>query len=154
MKERDTKVNIWKSTRIRRASFTVESAYIVPLLAVFITFLLGYTYFTHQQNWCKGAAYESLYYGLQRSAEGNAPEAEASARLSDRIAERPLDLSEISSDVQENAGALNAESSTQILPETFGERFAAEQNVSVRKIEPAVLKRTEWLIKYALEQGK
>ena len=137
---------------MKKAVLTVEASYLVPLMLTFIALLLGFIYFTHQQNWCRAAAYESLYFGLQRNAEGSGPETEAADRLAERIEEAPLTLSEISSSVTAGVGELKAETKTQILPETFGDRFRSAQKVTVRKIEPALFKRTEWIIKYAWEQ--
>ena len=133
---------------LKKASFTIEAAYIIPLMLVFVAGLLGFTYFTHHQNWCRGAAYESVYYALQRNTGEETPEELAGQRLSDRILEIPLDVSEISSETREEAAVLRAETRTNILPELFGDLFVSEQSAGAAKIDAPLLKRTEWMLKY------
>ena len=132
----------------KKASFTVEAAYIVPLMLVFIAGLLGFTYFTHHQNWCKGAAYESLYYALQRNTTGEAAAEIAGHRLEDRILEIPLDVSDISSEVTEGVAGLKAEMKSGILPDYFDGLFMMEQSVQTAKIDAPALKKAGWIAKY------
>lgn len=131
----------------KKASFTVETAYIIPLMLVFISFLLGFAYFTHQQVWCRGAAYESIYYGLQRNMNGK-----ADGRLKERLLEIPLEIPEISAEVAESALSLKAEIQTVILPDVFGEMFTSGQSVSAAKIDPAKIKKAEWILKYTAQR--
>ncbi len=132
----------------------MEAAFIVPLMLVFIASLSGFTYLAHQQNWSRGAAYESIYYGLQKSTEKTDEKERAAQRLAVRSEERPLDLSEFSYEVREGILTLDAEMSTTILPEVFGDLFSMEQSSKAAKIDPAGVKRAEWLAKYLLKSDQ
>ncbi len=140
-----------KNAFIKKASFSVEAAYIVPLMLVFIASLLGFTYFIHQVNWSKGAAYESLYYGMQKSTQKTDPEETAAERLADRVSERTLDISEIDARVESGAAEIKAVMKTTVLPEVFGPDFVMEQDSSALKTDPTAVKKAEWIIKYTAE---
>ncbi len=134
---------------IRKGSFTVEAAAILPLLAAFIALLLGFIYFTHQQNWCRGAAFESIYYALQRNPGEKKIAGLADMRLKERIAEAPMSFTDMQGSTSENAFRITAEIKTEILPDVFGDRFSFERQCSAKVIDPCSLKRTAWVAGYA-----
>ena len=77
--------------RIKRGSFTVEAAVIIPLTVLTFALLLGFAYYTHQRVWCTGAVYESLLAASQRrEGDSHTPREEADEHLSARINEAPL----------------------------------------------------------------
>ena len=139
---------------LKKASFTIEAAYIIPLMLIFITSLLAFTYFTHQHIWCKGAAYESLYYGMQLHADKGTAKDKAESRLKDRIAEIPLEMSPVEAEVSSGPAVLKAKTQTCILPDVFGELFTSKMNVSAADIDAAKIKKAEWILRYVTNQYK
>ena len=138
---------------LRKASFTIEAAFIIPLMLTFIAGILAFTYFTHHLNWSKGAACESIYYALQRNNGENDRSEEAERRLQERIHENPLEVSDISAEVTEGIVNLEAETRTVVLPELFGDLFTMEQSISAAKINAPAVKKAEWLLKYIKSSG-
>lgn len=137
-----------KENKWKKASFTVEAAYIVPLMLVFVAGLLGFTYFTHHRNWCRGAAYESVYYALQPDAEGKDRAGTAADRLKERIGEVPLGAWGTETDASEELLTLTAKTKSVILPELFGDLFTTETDASAAKTDAPALKKAEWILKY------
>ena len=137
---------------LKKASFTIEAVYIIPLMLIFITSLLGFTYFTHQHIWCKGAAYESLYYGMQFHADkGNAKD-KAESRLQERIAEIPLEMSPVEAEVSAGPAVLKAKTQTGILPDVFGDIFTSKMSISAANIDAAQIKKAAWILRYVTNQ--
>lgn len=133
---------------LKKASFTIEAACIIPLMLIFIAGLLGFTYFTHHHNWCTASAYESIYYALQRNPEETDRAGAAEERLEERLHEIPLEISKISSEVTKGPARLSAGTRTVILPELFGDLFTMEADASAARIDAPAVKRAEWIVKY------
>ena len=139
-KKKNTK-NGWK-----RAVMTVEAAVIVPMSLTFIALLIGYCYFVHQVNWCKGAAYESVLCALQRERTADEAAQAVKERIDRRIAEAPLTTGGISTEVSSEGTVLVSWEST-VLSEVFGDRFKFSGKASLVRLDAVGIKQVEHLTK-------
>ena len=131
--------------RIKRGSFTVEAAVIIPLTVLSFALLLGFAYYTHQRVWCTGVVYESLLAASQRrEGDSHTPREEADEHLSARINEAPLLAKGISGSTDGSMFRLSAKCSIRILEDFFGDLFETEVSGSVTRADPAAVKRLEW----------
>lgn len=138
--------------RWKKASFTVEAAFLVPAATVVLVLLLGYIYFVHERSWAAAAAGEAGFYALQRTEGEETPQELLDMRLQERTGDDPLGVqaAEFTVDVEKMAFQISAVQ--QILPEAFGEIFSMEIEVEVKRFEPVKLKRLSWLGAYALSR--
>ena len=133
-----------------RAVMTVEAAVIVPMSLTIIALLIGFCYFVHQINWCKGAAYEAVLCGLQREKTSDEVTAAVQERIGSRISEAPLTTGGISSDVS-SSGTVLVSWKSSVLSEVFGDRFSFSGEASLVRLDPVKVKRTEHLAKSMID---
>ena len=140
MREKYKHMNNWK-----RASFTVEAAFIVPFTLLIILILIGFCYYEHQINWCKGAAYEAVLYGIYKGDSDNSAAQAAAARLRERSEESPVNVGEIITSASHHIG-IKAAYETTILPGTFSDTFKVSGEVSLIRYEPSRKKLLEFVL--------
>ncbi|MBR6230500.1 MAG: pilus assembly protein [Lachnospiraceae bacterium] len=129
----------------RKASFTVEAAFIIPFSLLIILILIGFCYYEHQINWCKGAAYEAVLYGIyEGGSDGGAAQA-AAERLRERADEAPLNVGEITTSSSHFIG-IKAAYETSVLPGTFGDTYKITGEVSLIRFEPSRKKLLEFIL--------
>ncbi len=133
-----------------RAVFTVEAAVILPLALTVIALLLGFCYYTHQLNWCRGAAVEAALKGTESGAGTKDADNAAKQRMEERIREIPLDTGKVSAEVSSGV-RIRVSWSAEVLPEVFGGRFAVSGDATVMKADPARLKRITYLLRGAFK---
>ena len=129
----------------RKASFTVEAAFIIPFSLLIILILIGFCYYEHQINWCKGAAYESVLYGIYEGGSGDRAAGAAAERLRERSAEAPLNVGEIITSSSHFIG-IKAAYETSVLPGTFGDIYKISGEVSLIPYEPSRKKLLEFIL--------
>ena len=132
--------------KIRKASFTVEAAFIIPFSLLVILILIGFCYYEHQINWCKGAAYEAVLYGIYTGDSGGQAAQAAAIRLRERADEAPLKVAEITTSSSHFIG-IKAAYETSVLPGTFGDIYKISGEVSLIRYEPSRKKLLEFIIK-------
>jgi hypothetical protein len=137
--------------KIKRAVFTVEAAFIVPLAAMIIAALLGYIYFIHEGVWSKAAAYEAGFYGIQRIPEGGTAEEKAKERLDERYEESVLGFEKSVSSVSDGSASLKIYWEYGVLKELFGELFATDKEIEISKTDPVRIKQLAWIAGYIAE---
>lgn len=128
----------------KRAVFTVEAAVIVPFCVTVIALLIGFCYFTHQANWCKGAAYEAALKGVERDLTKK--QGKAKSRMDERIGEIPVNAGEIETEVSEGL-RVKISWTGRILSDVFGDLFCFNGKVLVTNVDPVMIKQTEFLLK-------
>lgn len=136
----------------KKASFTVEAAFLVPAATIVLVLLIGYIYFVHERAWTVSAAGEACFYALQRAEGAEKPEDLLQERLQERSSEAPLGLQEAAYTIKSGSNAFQISAAQNILPEAFGDTFSLETEVSVRRFDPAAVKRLAWVGNYVLDR--
>ena len=134
-------MNNWK-----KASFTVEAAFIVPFSLLIIVILIGFCFYEHQINWCKGAAYEAVLYGIYEGDSDDQAAQSAAERLRERSDEAPVNVGEINTSFSHQIG-IKAAYETSVLPGVFGDIYKISNEVSLIRYEPSRKKLLEYIIK-------
>ncbi|HIV17230.1 MAG TPA: hypothetical protein IAB17_04485 [Candidatus Alectryocaccobium stercorigallinarum] len=130
--------------RFKRAVFTVEAAFIIPVAAIIIVSLIGYIYFMHENVWSKAAAYEAGFYGIQKTENEKTAKELASERLNERYEENIFGFMEEMSEVTGSRESIKIKWSYGILPETFGELFVLDKGIEINSVDPVEVKRLMW----------
>lgn len=134
--------------RLKRGSFTVEAAVIVPVAVMIIAALISYIYFMHERVWSKASAYEAAFYAVQRIEDNSSVEEKINERLSDRYDNRILGFSDNNSQISTSETKINIKWEYGIFEELFGDVFTVSNDVSVRVIDPVSIKRLAWTADY------
>ncbi len=129
-----------------KAGFTVEAAVIVPMIVIITALLIGFCYYTHQINWCKGASYEAVIKGVERVRKEDDSQRCAQHRINERIAETPLSAGIISADAA-SGYRVGIQFKGGVLEEVFHGLFQFRGEASIVRFEPVKIKRTAYLIK-------
>ena len=132
-----------KRNYFKRAVFTVEAAFIVPLISMIIVSLIAYTYFVHESVWSKAAAYEAALYGTQHVANEKSTEELISERLEARYEDNVFGFSQ-ESEISDSGSSVNISWRYGILTDTFGELFTIDKEIELGIIEPVAAKRLIW----------
>ena len=130
---------------VKKGSFTVEAAYVIPLSVTILAALIGYAYFMHQRVWCTGALYESMLYASGKRAPAESMADTARSHLGERISESPLATGAISGEIEDNTFEMSGKCSFGILEDVFGSLFYSEVTEKTIKTDPVLVKRLEWL---------
>ncbi len=130
--------------KLKRGVFTVEASFIVPIAALVIAMLMGYTFFMHERAWSKSVSYEAAMYAAQYETSDEGIEKYAEERLEDRYNESVTGLSKDNTEVSEGNYSLNIGWSYGIFEEAFGDVFTFKDEISIRKIKPSITKRLMW----------
>lgn len=134
----------------KKASFTVEAAFLVPCAAIILAILIGYIYFMHETVCAKASSYEAGYYALQRTEEKESSEERMQERIALRSAENPLGTGSTQFRISAGSGQVGAAWSGGVLPAVFGDVFRYRGEAKIRVITPVKIKRMFWLAEYAL----
>lgn len=135
---------------IKRAVFTVEAAFIVPMTVTVTVLLMGLCYYTHQSNWCKGVSAEAVLYSLQRSNISDKA-ALINERLENRLKEAPLNTGDVLTTASEGTKyAVHYES--KVLPDVFNDAFEFSNESSVVITKPLMVKRITFIASAALRE--
>lgn len=129
---------------VKKGSFTVEAAFIIPLIVTVLAVLIGYAYFTHQRVWCTGAVYESMLYASGKRNSTEETSDTAAAHLTERINEAPLAAGTVTGSIGDNTFEISGKCSFSILEEVFGSLFISEVSGKMIKTDPVLIKRLEW----------
>ena len=124
----------------------MEAAFIIPFSLLVILILIGFCYYEHQINWCKGAAYEAVLYGIYTGDSGGQAAQAAAIRLRERADEAPLKVGEITTSSSHFIG-IKAAYETSVLPGTFGDIYKISGEVSLIRYEPSRKKLLEFILK-------
>ena len=137
--------------QIKKASFTVEAAVLVPVAAMIVAVLIGYIYFMHNTVCAYGAAVEALFYAEQCIGEDD----DRSSRLEERLGTRSLEMpiEEFSYKGDTGNRHTEAEVSDSLLKGVFGELFSYRHSVRLEHNRPAGLKRLQWIAKHAADSA-
>ena len=144
---RNEKTGLWK-----RAVFTVEAAFLIPLIATIIVLLLGYIYYTHEKVWSTSVAYEAGFYSVQRREKDVTAQALAEERIENRTEEKPLPFGTEEFSVKDDDAQVTVSWSGNIIRDVFDSRFDFTGKSAVRKFKPGKAMRTLWIGKYVIEK--
>ncbi len=140
-----------KKQKWKQASFTVEAALLVPIVATIIVLLMGYIYYTHEIVWAKSVAYEAEYYSVQRREKDVSAQDMMQKAVDARVTGKPLAFGKAEFEVSETDTEASVSWQGGILAKVFGDRFDFKDETAVRKITPGEARRKIWLAKYAVE---
>ena len=132
----------------KRASFTIEAAYIIPISAIMIALLIAFTYYAHEITRSKAVAYEAGIEGTFRTTEDTA-EQRVNEVIEYEQETEPLGVSWKNMTASVNDTDIKVKYSESVLPETFGTLFKAENEIKIDMTHPVKVKRLEWIVKYA-----
>ncbi len=138
--------------RIKKASFTVEAAFIVPLSAVVLALLIVFIYFTHEKAWAVSAACEVSFYAMQRQESEQTRGEILEERLEKRKKENPLGVNVTDYKVEESKTNLKISMEECVFPKSFGKRFSSSFYLELKLFDPVKVKRTLWLGNYVIKQ--
>lgn len=134
--------------RLKRGSFTVEAAVIVPLAVMIIAALISYIYFMHEKVWSSASVYEAAFYAVQRIEDESSRSAMVKERLNERYNNRILGFSDNNSQVSVSDSEINIQWEYGIFEELFGTIFTVSNDISIRVIDPVSIKRLAWTADY------
>jgi hypothetical protein len=138
--------------RIKKASFTVEAAFIVPLSAAVLALLIVFIYFTHEKAWAVSVACEASFYAMQRQESEETRGEILEERLEVRKKENPLGVNMTDYKVEESKKNLKISMEECVFPESFGKRFSSSFYLELKLFDPVKVKRTLWLGNYVTKQ--
>ena len=131
-----------KQNILKRGTFTVEAAVIVPMTVIMTALLIGYCYYAHQINWFKGAAYEAAEAGLK---DPDKQSEKAEARINDRTAWIPLNVGSVKTEVSSGT-KLAVSFEGNVLDDVFGSLFRYRGEAALRRFDPAKVKMLEFFL--------
>ena len=130
----------------KKASFTVEASFLVPVGLTITILLLGFCFYTHQINWCKGVSYEALSLGTARIRGDSDKAAVMQERLDSRIKEIPVRTGEVNAQAV-SGYRMSVQVNGSVLPDVFQGLFDFRTEASVTRFEPVRLKQAAHLLK-------
>ena len=135
-----------KEDSLKRGSFTVEAAVIVPFTVGVIALMIGYCYFVHQINWCKGAAYEAALEGIERTKTAEEAQTKAEERMDKRLSEAPVGAGDLTGEASAGSSVeITFEGS--VINDYFGDLFDYSGKATVLRVDAVNLKRLEFIVK-------
>lgn len=131
---------------MKKGSFTIEAAIIVPISLTMIAVLLGFCYLTHQMNWYKGAACESIVYSLQKNQNDDVVKKLLDEHMDKRNREIPLQMGDIKLKTEVGTKVMVSFEGS-IIPEYFNGLMKFNHDESLMIIDPVLVKRTEFIVR-------
>ncbi len=138
-----------RNNSLKRASFTVEAAYIVPLCAIVIALLIGFNYNMHEKTRNKALAYEAALYAASGSETPQIAEDRINSVIENGTASDPLGVSVTDMSASVTDGNILISYGGSVLADIFGDLFSDQNTISVPVIHTVRLKRFEWVAKNA-----
>ena len=135
-----------RTNSLKKASFTVEAAVIVPIVATMIALLLGFIFFLYENSISTALCYEAEFYAAQITV--NDSEDAGQERLLRRIEEKKnestLGFGQYSYAASAGSSVYTVSVTGEILPAVFQGLFKRNKNISISHMEPVSVKRLMW----------
>lgn len=117
---------------------------IVPLAVTVTAILIGFCFYVHQSNWCRGAAYESAVKSVERGIPKEERNEAANRRMSVRISEMPVTAGKVETTVRKSYRVSISWQGT-VLESVFKDRFGYKGSASLTDFDPVSLKRIQFI---------